>query len=148
MVAKRQKPGADSEADAGAMLGIAIGDLATARSSRGDPDVPVRNAAYQAQQATEKALKAVIILENQPYDWIHDVEALAQQVPTDFTVPATTKELSRLSDLATSARYPDQDGPITDSDADQAIALAEAVVGAAIEHFERRGVAQRLYQKQ
>lgn len=127
------------------MLGFALGDLATARANRANPDVPDRNAAYQAQQAAEKALKAVILLENKPFDWVHDVEVLAGQVPADFTVPLSSTELARLSDLVSSTHYPNPDEAIGDGDADEAITLAEAVVSATVSHFKSRGVDPGLY---
>jgi HEPN domain-containing protein len=118
----------------------AAGDLATAVAYRDDPSVPFRNSAYFAQQAAEKAIKAVILLDNRAIDRVHDLEALARDVPGDFAVPATIDELARLSDLAVEARYPDEGDTVDADTAARAIATATRLFEAALAHFARRGI--------
>ncbi len=144
MSGKQKLPAEAYVTEAARWLGYAGGDLVTARSNRADESVPDRNAAYMAQQAAEKAIKAVILLENKPFDMIHDVDTLATQAPNDFTVPASPTDLSWLSDLATFSRYPD-DEEITRKDVERAIELAGAIVTAAREHFLARGIPADLF---
>ncbi len=140
MAPRRKIPSADSVAEAVRWLGYALGDLATARANRNDSSVPYRNVGYSAQQAGEKAIKAVILLEARAFEMIHEIETLALKVPSDFTVPATMEDLAWLSDLETAARYPDEGDHITAEDIDRATWLADTLVKSAIAHFVARGV--------
>lgn len=140
MAARKKVPGPEPTREAVHWLDYALGDLATAASNRREISVPSRNAAFMAQQATEKAIKAVILLENEPFEMVHDIDVLAGQVPVDFPLPASSEELSWLSDLETAARYPDDFDVITVDDVDRAIDIARAVVEAARAHFASRGV--------
>ena len=140
MAAKQKGPAREYVTEAGRWLGFAMGDLATARSNHADAAVPNRNAAYMAQQAAEKALKAVILLENKPFDMIHDVDVLAGQVPSDFVVPVPIADCSWLADVESSSRYPDEGEIVTSADAERAIEVADKIVSAASRHFLTRGV--------
>ena len=140
MAAKQKEPAEEYIAEAGRWLGFALGDLATARSNHAHPAVPNRNAAYMAQQAAEKALKAVILLENKPFDMIHDIDVLAGLVPSDFVVPVPTADLSWLADVESSSRYPDEGEIVTSADAERAIEIADKIVSASRDHFLARGV--------
>ena len=140
MAAKQKEPAEEYVAEAGRLLGFAAGDLVTARSNHAHTAVPNRNAAYMAQRAAEKALRAVILLENRPFDMIHDIDVLAGVVPSDFVVPVPTADLSWLADVESSARYPDEGETITTADAEQAIEIADRIVSASSRHFLARGV--------
>ena len=140
MAARKKVPGPEPIREAVHWLDYALGDLATAASNRREISVPGRNAAFMAQQATEKAIKAVILLENEPFEMVHDIDVLAGQLPVDFLLPASPEDLAWLSDLETAARYPDDFDVITVDDVDRAIGIARAVVEAARAHFASRGV--------
>jgi HEPN domain-containing protein len=144
MAAKRKEPAEGYVAEAARWLGYALGDLATAHSIHADSSVPNRNAGYMARQAAEKAIKAVILLEKEPFDLVHDIDTLARETPDDFVVPTPSEELSWLTDLETSSRYPDEGEVVTTADATRAIAIAEAIVAATRSHFLARGVAADL----
>jgi HEPN domain-containing protein len=139
MTPRQKEPSPDYVAEARRWLTYAEEDLVTAQSNHADARVPNRNAACMAQQAAEKAVKATILLEGQPFDMIHDVDVLANAVPADFEMPLSAEELSWLTDLETSARYPDEGEAITSEDAEKGIELAEKLVDAAKEHFSTRG---------
>ena len=140
MAARKKTPGPEPIREAVHWLGYALGDLATAASNRHEVSVPNRNAAYMAQQATEKAIKAVILLENEPFDMVHDIDVLAGQVPTDFPLPVSSEDLAWLSDLETAARYPDDFDVIDVDDVDRAIGIARRIINATRAHFASRGV--------
>jgi HEPN domain-containing protein len=106
MAARRKVPGAEPTREAVHWLDYALGDLATAASNRREISVPGRNAAFMAQEATEKAIKAVILLENEPFEMVHDIDVLAGQLPTEFLLPASPEDLAWLSDLETAAGAP------------------------------------------
>jgi HEPN domain-containing protein len=139
MSTRRKRPSADHEDEAGRWLAFARGDLGSAAAliSAGAPN---RNAGYLAQQAAEKALKAVILLDNTPFELTHDLNAIAAQLPAEFRCPATTAELAWLADLETSARYPDEGDTITSDDARRAVATADAVLAEVARHFALHGI--------
>ncbi len=76
----------------------------------------------------------MILLAGLGFDEVHDLEALATQVPPGFSLPVTTDALARLSDLATEGRYPDEGEAIAADEAAQAIATATKICSA-----DRRG---------
>ena len=61
---------------------------------------------FHAQQAIEKALKALLTQLEIPYEKIHDLEELQELVATGgLNLPATPLSLSRLTDFAVFYRY-------------------------------------------
>lgn len=139
MSPKPKKPSADYENEAGRWLAFARGDLDSAATLLGTR-TPNRNVGYLAQQAAEKALKAVILLDNTPFEMTHDLTAVAAQLPADFQCPATTADLAWLADLETSARHPDEGDTITSDDARRAVEMAGAILSEVAEHFASRGI--------
>lgn len=139
MSPKPKRPSADYENEAGRWLAFARGDLDSAATLLGTR-TPYRNVGYLAQQAAEKALKAVILLDNTPFEMTHDLTAVAAQLPADFQCPATTADLAWLADLETSARHPDEGDTITSDDARRAVEMAGAILSEVAEHFASRGI--------
>jgi HEPN domain-containing protein len=136
----RQKgPSADYEDEAGRWLAFARGDLESATALLGTR-TPNRNVGYLAQQAAEKALKAVILLDNAPFEMTHDLNAVAAQLPADFRAPVDTADLAWLADLETSARYPDEGDTITGDDGRRAARMAATILAAVAAHFTARGI--------
>jgi HEPN domain-containing protein len=139
MSPKPKRPSADYENEAGRWLAFARGDLGSAATLLGTR-TPNRNVGYLAQQAAERALKSVILLDNAPFEMTHDLNAVAAQLPADFQCPATTADLAWLADLETSARHPDEGDTITSEDARRAVEMAGAILREVAEHFASRGV--------
>jgi len=139
MSPKPKQPSADFAGEAGRWLAFARGDLASAVALLATT-TPNRNIAYLAQQAAEKAIKAVILLDNSPFEMTHDLDAIAAQAPADFSLPVSTADIAWLADVETSARYPDEGDTITGDDARRAVELADAILAAAATHFSSRGV--------
>jgi len=139
MSPKQKNPSADYEDEAGRWLAFARGDLDSATALLGT-GTPNRNVGYLAQQAVEKALKAVILLDNAPFEMTHDLNAAAAQLPVDFLAPVDTADLAWLADLETSARYPDEGDMITGDDAQRAAGMADTILTAVAAHFTARGV--------
>lgn len=108
-------------------LDFARGDLAAARVLLG-ADVPPRAAAWHAQQAAEKALKAVLVALGEAVPRTHDLLDLAARVGSAVSdLPATTA-LADLTFHAVQPRYPDDLADVDEADAQRAFATAEAVV--------------------
>ena len=65
------KPGTPQE-----WLQHARSDLAYARKGDNQPDILPNQVAFHAQQAAEKALKAVLVLRSVPFPKTHDLQDL------------------------------------------------------------------------
>jgi HEPN domain-containing protein len=139
MSPRRRRPSADHAAEAGRWLAFARGDLESATALLATR-TPNRNVGYLAQQAAQKALKAVILLDNAPFKMTHDLTSVAAQLPEDFPTPIDTPGLAWLADLETSARYPDEGDTITGDDARKAVGMTGAILAAVAGHFSARGI--------
>lgn len=119
----------------------AIGDLADARAIANAADTPLRGAAYLAQQAAEKALKAAISFDGKDPPRVHDLAWLGAGLAGLFDGFASPPDLTRLSAAAITARYPDPDDPPYDIDeVERLIVDAEVVLGAVRTYLAARGV--------
>ena len=141
MSPKRKHPSAAFQAEAARWLAFGRGDLESALALLATA-TPNRNVGYLAQQAAEKALKAVILLEAAPFEMTHDLTAVAAQLPPSFAQPVTTAELAWLADLETSGRYPNEGDTVTHDDAGKAVELAHLVLSAAGARFASVGIGE------
>ena len=113
-----------------------VGDwLARARSDLAIAKAPLPEGAFyedlcfHAQQAAEKALKAVSLHHGWTFRYTHDLDELMDGLKRNgLTVPADVDEAAVLSSFAWEARYPGLSEPITVDDYRIAIRQAEAVV--------------------
>jgi HEPN domain-containing protein/predicted nucleotidyltransferase len=106
-------------------------DLAAARRMVEGRGWAPRIACFHAQQAAEKALKAVLVHEGIPLQFTHNLELLRDLVPEGRKTASVEGDLASLSRRAGVPRYP---GPGPDATADEAreeVALAQAIVEAA-----------------
>ena len=128
-------------ASAAAWFQIALGDLAGARKLALDTELPPRLAATFAQQAAEKALKAVIASARVDPPKTHDLVLLALVVRGHgLSVPAGV-DLALLGDALRSGRYPDPtEAPIGRSVAVDLVDAAQAVVDLVRTHFVASGL--------
>ena len=83
---------------------IAEGDYKTVLVLAQAVDYRVENAFYLAQQAIDKALKAVLVHQGIAIPMIHDLSALLGKLP-DACEPPYGYELNALSEYATIRRY-------------------------------------------
>ena len=89
---------------------------------------------FHAQQASEKALKAVLLFNRVPFPLTHDLEALLELAKGGgIALPKAIEEIGTLTPYAVEARYPGQMEDLAASDVTEAIGLAEAVVRWAVE---------------
>lgn len=129
----------DQKRDALTWLGFALGDLEAARSQPGRHVRP-RIVAFNAQQASEKALKAALTLSGIDAPKTHDLDDLRRRLPPGWLVKDQPADLSSLSDFAVDSRYPDDISPVTPLQSATAVRQAIVVVRLVREGFERRGV--------
>ena len=84
---------------------------------------------FDAQQAAEKALKALLFYHNIPFRFVHDIaELLTTLEENGIDLPAEIREAAELSDYAVEARYPSPMEPVTGEEHKKAVDMAEAVV--------------------
>jgi HEPN domain-containing protein len=123
-------------------LRTALGDLAAARALSDAAGVAPRQAAYFAQQAAEKALKATIALQGTEPPMTHDLLFLLERCPSEAGLQGVLGDIVALSDAQTVARYPHLDDPAYDPDeVEQLVADASRLVAAVQGYFDRLGLA-------
>ncbi len=92
---------------------------------------------FDAQQAAEKALKAVLIVRNIDVPRTHDIkELLTLLVEAGGEAPERLKEAVALTSFAVQARYPGWGESLDDDDFAKALALARGVVDWAAQIIE------------
>lgn len=120
------RSGAD---DPQAWLRRARSNLARARDIRLTSEILLEDLCFDAQQAAEKAIKAVLIARNIEFPRTHsiaDLLTLLQQSGT--VVPDQIREAIRLTRYAVQTRYPGVSEEVTPPEHQAAVALAENVV--------------------
>ncbi len=110
-----------------------------ARLMLGAPTAP-RHVCWLSQQAAEKSLKAALILEEVDFAFTHDLDALRNLLPDDWTVRDTHADLAELTEWAVETRYPGDWPEPNDDDAIRAMSQARALYGSIVAEFRKRGI--------
>lgn len=118
----------------------ALDDLAAARVLAADPTVPPRQVCWLAQQAAEKALKAALCFLQTEFGKTHNLDALRNLLPKDWTVRDRYPDLAELTAWAIEARYPGDWPEATADDACRALETASAVLNAVRGDLARCGL--------
>jgi HEPN domain-containing protein len=122
MSGPRPEPGSPAD-----WLARARGNLALARQAK--PEAAFwEDLCFHAQQAAEKALKAVLISRGVGFPRTHSVGLLLDVLPRDVVVPEALGEAAMLTDFAVTGRYPGDYPPVTEEEWADAVKHAEAVV--------------------
>jgi HEPN domain-containing protein len=79
-------------------------NLEIARRARGEK-VFLEDLCFEAQQAAEKALKALLICLSGDYPRVHSFTLLLERLEQHVVVPETIREVIELSDYAVQIRY-------------------------------------------
>ena len=113
--------------EAGRYLRLARRDEAAFRALLNSVTVDFAVACFHAQQAVEKALKAVMFLHGLEFRRTHDLEELSGSL-TDAGInnPLEAEELRRLTPYAVEFRYDDEPMPLVSPE--QAIAYTSRVL--------------------
>lgn len=85
-------------------LALAAGDLLVAQRIAADDELPQRAACFHAQQAAEKALKALLVQLSIPFRKTHDLVLLREMLPLDFQISVDVEDLARLNPWAIEGR--------------------------------------------
>jgi len=108
-------------------LARAESNLHIARQSRGE-GVFLEDLCFEAQQAAEKALKALLIYQSGEYPKVHSFTLLLARLGQFVTVPDLVREAVELADYAVQTRYPGDYYPVTEEEYRRALELAERVL--------------------
>jgi len=108
-------------------LNRARSNLMVARAE--GPAIYLEDLCFNAQQAAEKAIKALLIQHNVEFPYVHDLaELLTLLEQAGLEIPESVRQAERLTRFAVFTRYPGLAPPISPEESHEALALAEAVV--------------------
>jgi len=118
-----------SASDPGEWLRHARSNLSRCRADRRLPEVLFEDLCFDAQQAAEKAVKAVLVLRGQRFPKTHDLaELLGLVATTGVEVPPEVLEAKRLTPYAVAGRYPGVSEDATEPEYREALDTAAKTV--------------------
>ena len=104
-------------------------DLRLARLAAGDALIRREQACFHAQQAAEKAIKAVLLFKKSTFPLTHDIEELLEIAKkNEISLPDEVQEANLLTPYAVQTRYPGSWEEISRADLSEAIRVAEITV--------------------
>ena len=110
-------------------LRCARSNLAIASAAPAGPEILYDDLCFEAQQAAEKAVKAVLVSGQQEFPGSHNVGELLDLVAgAGVSIPADVAEARRLTRYAVAGRYPRFGEDASPEDWQRATALAEGAV--------------------
>jgi HEPN domain-containing protein len=84
---------------------------------------------FEAQQAAEKAIKAVFVRRGLTFPFIHDLDELLTRLEKNgIKIPKYVRQADELSVFAVVTRYPGLSGPVTKRQHRRALRIAAAVL--------------------
>jgi HEPN domain-containing protein len=93
------------------------------------PEVCLEDLCFDAQQAAEKAIKAVCIHRGVRFPYVHDLKELLEALePSGVKIPKYVWEADELSPFAVVTRYPGRIPPVKPRKYRRAVRIAEAVL--------------------
>ncbi|MER3480117.1 MAG: DNA-binding protein [Meiothermus sp.] len=111
-----------------AWLMRAKGSLARAEAGRFAPEILYEDLCFDAQQAAEKALKALLLAHQLPFAKTHDIGLLLQRLANaGMAIPPQVQAADVLSFYAVVTRYPGDYPELTQAEYEEALGLARQV---------------------
>jgi len=108
-------------------LNRARSNLARARAKI--PGAYLEDLCFDAQQAAEKAIKAVLLKKGVAFPYVHDLARLLTLLEeAGEEIPEAVRQAEDLTRYAVVTRYPGLAEPVTEAHYQEAVASAEAVV--------------------
>nr|AGS52830.1 hypothetical protein [uncultured bacterium contig00009] len=104
-------------------LARAKSNLALSKNKTYD-DVFYEDLCFQAQQAVEKALKALLIYLGKEPEKTHNIVTLIKSLPQHINVPEKVADAAVLNDYAVQTRYPGDYAPVEPTEHENAIKIA------------------------
>ena len=103
-------------------------NLARAKAGKINADVILEDLCFDAQQAAEKALKALCLFHGIAFSHTHNIgELLTLLNANDCIVPTELDGVDALTEYAVTTRYPGDWDPVDKEEYQEALALAEKV---------------------
>ena len=113
--------------DAREWISRARSDLALAQAR--PEGVYLEDLCFHAQQAAEKAIKALLIRNGIQFPYVHDLAALLTRLErATGDLPDSIRQAERLTQFAVEARYPGTAPPVGEEKYQEAVKLADEVV--------------------
>jgi HEPN domain-containing protein len=116
------RPGSPEDWLAHARSDLALSEMKRTRT------VLYEHLCFHAQQAAEKAIKAVLVSKRVRFPKAHDLAFLIDLLPADATLPPALIDLPVLTRYAVLQRYPGEHPPVTFVHRRRAVQLAEEAV--------------------
>lgn len=92
-------------------------------------DTYLEDHCFNAQQAVEKAIKAVMLLRGVDFPHVHDVARLLSALgEAGEAIPDSIRSAATLTRYAVQTRYPSLDEPVSEQEYNEAVEIACAVV--------------------
>jgi len=111
-------------------LNQAQSNLTKAREGSHVAGIYLEDLCFDAQQAAEKAIKALLIHLDTPFPHVHDLGLLLSIVERrGREVPPAIRQVARLTRYAVVTRYPGLAEPVTKEEYEEAVSIASEVVG-------------------
>jgi HEPN domain-containing protein len=93
------------------------------------PEAYLEDLCFDAQQAAEKAIKAMLMKKGIAFPYVHDLARLLTLLEdAGETIPESVRQAEDLTRYAVVTRYPGLTEPVTEAHYQEAVASAEAVV--------------------
>ncbi|MGH2535088.1 MAG: HEPN domain-containing protein [Thermomicrobiales bacterium] len=99
------------------------------RAGQHVPGVLLEDLCFDAQQAAEKAVKAVFLANDAAFPYTHDLaRLLTNLVQVGEEIPPDIRRATSLTRFAVFTRYPGMADPVTAEEHAEAVTIAEAVL--------------------
>jgi HEPN domain-containing protein len=121
-------------------LRFAREDLEAAEALLAEESAVPRHICWLAQQAAEKALKGALASHQIQFPFRHDLDAIRNLLPDDWTVKRRHPDLAELTEWAVEARYPGDWPEATLEDARRAAQQARPVYESVLADLARHGI--------
>ena len=100
-------------------------------------DAYLEDLCFQAQQAAEKAIKAMMIMHDIDFPYVHDLTRLLMVLESSGErVPDGVRRAANLTRYAVATRYPGIEQPVSEQQYTEAIEDAEVVIRWADEQLQ------------
>ena len=101
------------------------------------PDAYLEDLCFQAQQAAEKAIKAMMIMHDIDFPYVHDLTRLLMVLESSGErVPDGVRRAANLTRYSVATRYPGIEQPVSEQQYTEAIEDAEVVIRWADEQLQ------------
>ena len=115
-------------------------DLETAEVFVEQRNIVPRHICWLAQQAAEKAIKAVLVFLQIDFPRRHDLDALRNLLPSGWKLKEEQPDLADLTEWAVEARYPGDWPDATEADARSTVQQAQAIWESVCADLSRHGL--------